>query len=89
MAVKQETLEAVTKKLVASLKTLEEELGDKPYFWEETFEFMDVGLICLYSLFYTYKSLRNFSIQIEYPNIVGTKRYLQRDIFELRTKFAY
>ena len=53
-AVKLERQEEMTKEFIAILKTLEEELEDKPHFEGENFGFVDVSLIPLYCWFHSY-----------------------------------
>ncbi|XWS27466.1 hypothetical protein CRYUN_Cryun26dG0117400 [Craigia yunnanensis] len=59
-----------TKELVESFKTLEKELGEKPYFGGETFSFIDLALIAFSSFFLSFETLGNFSMEAECPKIV-------------------
>ncbi|KAJ4726592.1 Glutathione S-transferase [Melia azedarach] len=79
-AFKGEKLEAVTKEFIESLKTLEEELGDKPYFGGDNIGFVDVVLIPFYCWFYTYETLGKFSVEGECPKIIEwAKRCMQKE----------
>ncbi|XP_062162750.1 probable glutathione S-transferase parC [Alnus glutinosa] len=61
-------------------KTLEGELGDKPYFGGETFGFVDIALITFYSRFYVYETFGRLSMEVECPKIVAwAKRCMQKE----------
>lgn len=75
-------------------KTLKEELGDEPYIGEQNFEFLGVGLISLYSLFYVYESLKNLAYTLSTSKLHGEKNVCkEKKVFELilalRTKFEH
>jgi glutathione S-transferase len=77
---KGEEQEAAKKDFFESLKTLERELGDKPYFGGETFGFVDIALITFYSWFYVYETYGKFSIEAECPEIIAwAKRCMQKE----------
>ncbi|EEF46492.1 glutathione s-transferase, putative [Ricinus communis] len=68
---KNEVKVAIKKDLIKISKTLEEELGGKPYFGGESSGYTDWSLIPLYSLFYTFETLGNFSMAVECPKLVA------------------
>ena len=75
-----EQVEAATKDLFESFKTLEGELGEKPYFGGETFGYVDIALISFYSWFYVYETLGKLSLEAEFPKIIAwAKRCLQKE----------
>jgi glutathione S-transferase len=77
---KGEEQEAAKKDFWEIFKTLEGELGDKPYFGGETFGFVDIALITFYSRFYVYEAFGKFSIEAECPKIVAwAKRCMQKE----------
>ncbi|CAJ1978387.1 unnamed protein product [Sphenostylis stenocarpa] len=79
-SMKREGIEVAKKELVESLKELEKELGDKPYFGGETFGFVDIALVPFYTWFYTYEELGNFKVEAECPKIIAwAKRCNQRE----------
>ncbi|XP_021627142.1 probable glutathione S-transferase parC [Manihot esculenta] len=79
-ASKGEVKEAAKKYLIGCFETLEEELGDKPFFGGESFGYVDLVLIPCHSLFYTYESLGNLSMAEECPKIVDwAQRCLQKE----------
>lgn len=67
---KGEEREAAKRGLIESLKTLEEELGDKTYFGGESFGFVDIALVPFYPWFYAYETFGNFSIATECPKLI-------------------
>ncbi|KAF2323346.1 hypothetical protein GH714_034796 [Hevea brasiliensis] len=69
-ATKGEVKEASKKDLIECFKILEGELGDKPYFGGERFGYIDLALIPFYSFFYTFETLGNFSVVVEFPKLV-------------------
>ena len=76
---KGEKREAGKKEFIDALKVLEGELGDKQYFGGDTFGFVDLSLVPLYSVFYAFETFGEFSIEAEYPKIIAwAKRCLQR-----------
>lgn len=78
-AVKGEEQEAA-KELIEILKTLESELGDKKYFGDETFGYVDIALIGFYSWFGVYEKFGNVSIESECSKLVAwAKRCLERE----------
>jgi glutathione S-transferase len=77
---KGEEEEAAKKEYFETFKILEGELGDKPYFGGETFGFVDIALVTLYSWFYVYESFGNFSMEAEFPKIMTwVKRCMQKE----------
>ncbi|XP_059438701.1 probable glutathione S-transferase [Corylus avellana] len=77
---KGEEQEAAKKDFFESFKTLEGELGKKPYFGGETFGFVDISLITFYSWFYVYETFGKFSMEAECPKIIEwVKRCLQKE----------
>ncbi|VVA16405.1 PREDICTED: glutathione [Prunus dulcis] len=77
---KGEKQEATKKEFMEGLRTIEGELGDKPYFGGEDFGFVDVVLVPLTSWFYSFEVCGNFSIEAECPKLVGwARRCMERD----------
>ncbi|KAA8524945.1 hypothetical protein F0562_011417 [Nyssa sinensis] len=77
---KGEDLEAAKTEYIKTLKLLEGELGDKPYFGGETFGYVDVALVPFYSWFYAYETCGNFSIGAECPTLIAwAKRCLEKE----------
>ncbi|XP_059438699.1 probable glutathione S-transferase [Corylus avellana] len=77
---KGEEQEAAKKEFLEIYKTLERELGDKPYFGGETFGFVDIALITFYSWFYVFETFGKFSMEAECPKIIAwAKRCLQKE----------
>jgi len=75
-----EEQEAGKKEFIEFLKTLEVELGDKPYFGGETFGYVDLSLITFYSWFHAYEVLGNINIEAECPKIIAwAKRCMQKE----------
>ncbi|OMO92675.1 hypothetical protein COLO4_17403 [Corchorus olitorius] len=68
------------KELVENFKTLEQELGEKPYFGGDNFSFIDLALIAFSSFFHSFETLGNFSMEAECPKIVEwANRCLERE----------
>ena len=68
------------KEFIESLKLLEGELGDKPYFGGENLGYVDVVFLPFYSWFYAYEKCGNFSIEEECPKLIAwAKRCLQKE----------
>ena len=67
---KVEVRESSKKELIQCFKILEEELGDKLYFGDESFGYIDLAFISFYSLFYTFETLGNWSMAAEFPKLV-------------------
>nr|ABG73420.1 glutathione S-transferase isoform 2 [Castanea crenata] len=77
---KGEEQEAGKKEFLEALKTMEGELGDKPYFGGETFGYVDLSFITFYSWFHAYEVLGNFNIEAECPKIITwAKRCMQKE----------
>jgi glutathione S-transferase len=80
LATKGEELEAAKKDFLEIYKTVEGELGDKPYFGGEAFGFVDIALITFYSWFYAYETFGKLSMEVECPKIVAwAKRCMQKE----------
>ncbi|XP_042505490.1 probable glutathione S-transferase [Macadamia integrifolia] len=68
------------KELIESLKLLEGELGEKPYFGGEKFGYVDLSLIPFYSFFNSFETYGNLSIEAECPKLIAwAKRCLQKE----------
>jgi glutathione S-transferase len=77
---KGEEHEAAKKDFLEIYKTLEGELGDKPYFGGETFGFVDIALITFYSWFCVYETSGKLSMEAECPKIIAwAKRCMQKE----------
>lgn len=63
--------EAAKKEFIVSLKLLEQELGDKPFFGGLNLGYIDVAVVPFYSWFYAYEKSGNFSIEAEFPGIIA------------------
>ncbi|KAB5534582.1 hypothetical protein DKX38_017668 [Salix brachista] len=75
-----EVRESSKKDLVECFKVLEEELGEKPYFGDESFGYIDLALIPFYSFFYTFEILGELRMVAEFPKLVGWgERCLQKE----------
>ncbi|KAJ1402997.1 Thioredoxin-like superfamily [Sesbania bispinosa] len=66
------------KELIENLKQLEEFLGDKPYFGDNTFGFLDVAFIPFYKCFYAYEAFGKSKLDCPKLTAWG-KRCLQRE----------
>ncbi|TYH35422.1 hypothetical protein E1A91_D13G183800v1 [Gossypium mustelinum] len=68
------------KEFIETLKLMEKELGDKPYFGGESLGYVDVAFIPFYSWFYAYEKCGNFSIEAECPKLIAwAKRCMQKE----------
>ncbi|KAG2687523.1 hypothetical protein I3760_09G055200 [Carya illinoinensis] len=77
---KGEEHEAAKKEFLEILKTLEGELGEKPYFGGETFGFADVAFVTFSSWFYALETFGEFSMEAEQPKIFAwAKRCMQKE----------
>lgn len=75
-----EELEATNKEFIELLKTLQLELGDKPYFGGDKFGFVDILMIGFYSWFPAYEKFGSFDIESECSKLmVWGKRCMQRE----------
>ncbi|KAF6168705.1 hypothetical protein GIB67_026591 [Kingdonia uniflora] len=81
---KGEEVETAKHELIASLRTLELELGEKPYFAGHTFGYVDVSLIPFYSWFYLYEKIGKFNVELECPKLVkwAKRCILKESIFK-------
>ncbi|KAL0008939.1 hypothetical protein SO802_010441 [Lithocarpus litseifolius] len=78
---KGEEKEAGKKEFFEIFKTLEGELGDKPYFGGETFGFVDLSLIPFYSWFHAIEIFGEFNMEAECPKIVAwAKRAIRKSL---------
>nr|CAB3451943.1 unnamed protein product [Digitaria exilis]CAB3455698.1 unnamed protein product [Digitaria exilis] len=68
---KGEAQEQAKNDLIEALKTLESELGDKPYFGGDNFGFVDIALVSFTCRFLAYEKLGSFSIEEHCPKIVA------------------
>ncbi|XP_042477199.1 probable glutathione S-transferase [Macadamia integrifolia] len=74
------TQEEAKKEYIESLKMIEEQLGEKPYFAGESFGFLDVALIPYSAWFYAYETAGNFSVEKECPKLMcWVKRCMERE----------
>ncbi|XP_022717454.1 probable glutathione S-transferase parC [Durio zibethinus] len=79
-ATKGEEQANAKKEFIESLKLLEGELGDKPYFGGENLGYVDVVLVPFYSWFYAYEKCGDFSIEAECPKLIAwAKRCLEME----------
>ncbi|XP_059437431.1 probable glutathione S-transferase parC [Corylus avellana] len=79
LATEGEELEVTKKDFLEMFKTLERELGEKPYFGGETFGFVDIALITFYS-FYVLETFGEFSIEARCPEIISwDKRCMKKE----------
>ncbi|KAL9437901.1 hypothetical protein AB3S75_023716 [Citrus x aurantiifolia] len=77
---KGEEQEAAKKEFFEVLKTLEGQLGDKPFFGRDNFGYVDLSLIPFYCWFYTYETCGKFRVEAECPKFIAwVKRCLQRE----------
>ncbi|KAB5521751.1 hypothetical protein DKX38_026070 [Salix brachista] len=81
LTTKVEDQEAAAKKdFIDTLKLMEGELGDKPYFGGETLGYVDVALLPYCCWFYTYENILNFSLEADFPKLNAySKRCLQKE----------
>ncbi|EOA35699.1 hypothetical protein CARUB_v10020928mg [Capsella rubella] len=79
-ATKGEEQETGKKDFIEILKTLESELGDKPYFAGDDFGYVDIALIGFSTWFPAYEKFGNFSVEQECPKLTAwVKKCLQRE----------
>ncbi|KAJ4770497.1 Tau glutathione S-transferase [Rhynchospora pubera] len=75
--------EAAQKEMIEILQILEAQLGDKKYFGGDIFGFVDVAFVPFTSLFYSYETCANFSVEEVAPKIVQwAKRCMERESVE-------
>ena len=80
------------KEFFETFKTLEGELGDKPYFGGETFGFVDLSLVTFYSWFHAFEVFGNINIDAECPRLLhglrgACKRRLRPSFLLNRRRF--
>ncbi|XP_051135258.1 probable glutathione S-transferase parA [Andrographis paniculata] len=61
--------EGATEQLIECFKTIELELGEKPYLGGDTFGLADINLVSFSSMFYTWEKCGNFSLSVECPKL--------------------
>ncbi|KAB5521740.1 hypothetical protein DKX38_026059 [Salix brachista] len=83
---KGQELEAGKNGLIESLKLLEGELGDKPYFEGDKLGYVDVALIPFYSWFHGYETFANFSIEAECPKLIACRMRVYLNLFQIHKK---
>ncbi|KAJ8768745.1 hypothetical protein K2173_023649 [Erythroxylum novogranatense] len=77
---KGEKQKETKREFIEALRTLENELGEKPYFSGERIGFVDVALVPITCWFLSFQICGNFSIEEECPKISAwTKRCMQRE----------
>ncbi|XP_021895014.1 probable glutathione S-transferase [Carica papaya] len=77
---KGEEQEGAKKEFIEILKTLEGELGEKPYFGGESFGYVDLTFIPFYTWFSVYESFGKMSIEAECPKLFSwVKRCLEKE----------
>ncbi|KAK4484646.1 hypothetical protein RD792_007235 [Penstemon davidsonii] len=77
---KGEELDKASKEFIESLKLLERELGEEPYFGGEIFGFLDVASITLYNWFYAFETVGKFSIAEHCPKLIEwAKRCMEKE----------
>ncbi|KAK4477763.1 hypothetical protein RD792_017025 [Penstemon davidsonii] len=77
---KGDELDKASKEFIESLKLLERELGEEPYFGGEIFRFLDVASITLCSWFYAFETVGKFSIAEHCPKLIEwEKRCMEKE----------
>lgn len=72
--------EAAKKELLEGIKVMEEHLGKKPYFGGDNFGLVDVALVPLFCMFYTYTFAGKFIDDEKYPTITSwARRCIQKE----------
>ncbi|XP_044473040.1 probable glutathione S-transferase [Mangifera indica] len=75
-----EAQENAKKEFIEIIKTLEEQLGDKPYFGGETFGYVDISLIPVYCWLHAYETYAKFSVEADCPKFTAwAKRCMQKE----------
>ncbi|CAA7394303.1 unnamed protein product [Spirodela intermedia] len=68
------------KEFIESMKLLEGELGEKPYFGGETFGFVDIALVSYACWFHTYDVTGGLNMEAELPKLMAwVKRCKERE----------
>ncbi|KAE9585086.1 putative glutathione transferase [Lupinus albus] len=68
---KGEEQEAGKKEFIDTLKVLEEELGDKPYFGGDKLGYVDIALVPFFTWFKAYETFGNLNIGSECPKFIA------------------
>ncbi|XP_058071497.1 glutathione S-transferase 3-like [Magnolia sinica] len=77
---KGEAQEAATKEFIESLKVLEGELKEKPFFGGDTFGLVDIALIPFSGWFDMFKAYGYLNMEEECPTLMGwVKRCMEKD----------
>lgn len=77
---KGEVQEEGKKQFIECLKTLERELGEKPYFSGDEFGYVDVAVVPFTSWFYVYETFGKLNIEKECPKLVAwAKRCMEKE----------
>ncbi|MCA2150958.1 glutathione S-transferase [Citrobacter portucalensis] len=75
-----EAQEQAKKEFIEVIKTLEGQLGDKPYFGGETFGYVDLCLIPFHCWFHAYETYGKFSVAAECPDFTAwAKRCMEKE----------
>lgn len=74
---KGEEQETIKREFIESLKLLEEELKDGPFFEGDKFGYIDVALVPITSWFYALEICGNFSIEVHCPKIIAWAKRCQ------------
>ncbi|KAL6966584.1 glutathione transferase [Sarracenia purpurea var. burkii] len=78
-ATKGDAQETAKKEFKNSLKLVEAQLGDAPYFGGDNFGFVDVALIPFYSWYVVWETFGQLSLEAESPKLVAwAKRCMKR-----------
>ncbi|XP_023763952.1 probable glutathione S-transferase [Lactuca sativa] len=75
---KGEEHETARKEFIDTLKLIEGELGDKPYFGGESFGYVDASLIPFYAWLQAYETFGELNVEQDCPKLIGwAKRCFQ------------
>ena len=65
---------------IESLRTMEKEIGEKPYFGGDSFGFVDIALVPIITWFYTFETFAHFSVESECPKFwEWAKRCMEKE----------